>query len=157
MHNTTLLETKDWPIQYFNHLAIMLKEKYKVDIVQVGGPKDKPITGAIHKMNIPFDQTAAWIKHSVFFVGVDSGNAYLAEAANKPAFIIMGSTSSYLPGMSGPFVGPVGPNMHYFEPNRPDNPNCRPVPCFNHCVIKDPCIVMIKPEDVFKQIEATIK
>lgn len=158
-HNTTLLETKDWPIQYFNHLAIMIKEKYNIDIIQIGGSKDKPITGAFNKMNTSFADAASWIKHARFYVGVDSGNSYLAEAAGIPTFIVMGSTQA-LPqeqGKTGPFVGPVGPNVHYIEPNRPNDPNCRPIPCYNHCAIKAPCIDSIKPEDVFFKIQEVIK
>lgn len=160
-HTTSLLETKDWPIQYFNELAIKLREKYKVPIVQIGGVQDQPLNDPVKDLRgkTTYSQTGVLIKHCKFYVGVDSGSTYLAEAYNKPCFVIMGSTQAVaqVPNQTGPFVGPVGPNCHYIEPVRPENTNCKPIPCYNHCVIKDPCIVKIQVDDVLKVIEAHVQ
>jgi ADP-heptose:LPS heptosyltransferase len=160
MHTTTLLETKDWPVQYFNHLAQMIQDKYNLPVVQIGGGKDHLINCKIQLAGkLTLGQTAAVINNCKFYVGVDSGNAYLAEALNKHTFIVMGATmaKAQSQGQTGPFVGPVGPTVHYIEPVRPENPNCKPVSCYNHCVIKTPCIDTIKPDDVFGQIETLIQ
>src|SRR6185369_11621535 len=155
MHTTTLLETKDWPIQYFNHLAQMIKTKLGIQVVQVGGPKDMLIDNIDHHaMGLSYAESSNFINQAGLYIGVDSGNSYIAEAAGIPAFIIMGSTQATAQAgdQTGPFVGPVGPNIHYIEPKRPENPNCRPIPCYNHCVINSTCIVTISVDDVFKQI-----
>lgn len=150
-HTTSLLETKNYPVQYFNHLAQMLTSKYHLPIIQVGGPTDAPIrntTSFLGKLNVK--QTKYVIDNCTFYVGIDSGCAYLAGASGKPTVLLMGSTS-------GKQVGPVGDNVFYLEPNRPNDPHCRPFGCVSHCALPQACIQLLTPESVMARIEQIIK
>lgn len=160
MHTTSLLETKNWPIGYFNHLAQMIKEKYNIEIIQIGGPTDASITDATNLLGkTDIKATKQIIDAALFYVGIDSGSSYIAGAANIPTFLIMGSTQGMAqdPNQPGPLVGPIGDNVHYIEANRPNDIHCRPIPCISHCALNSPCINTISPEQVFKVISENIK
>jgi len=160
LHTTSLLETKNWPLQYFNHLAIMLSKTYGLPIVQIGGPEDSPITGTTSLLGkTPIGLTNQVIKHASFYVGVDSGSAYLAGMAKIPTFLIMGASMGkpQVAGQLGPLVGPVGDNVHYIEPTRLQDRNCMPIPCINHCALQKPCINTIMPQVVHEAIKNIVK
>lgn len=159
IHTTSLLETKNWPMQYFNHLVIMLNKTYNLPIVQIGGPQDAPIDGTINllgKTNIGV--TNIIVQRAAFYIGVDSGSAYLAGAAKIPTFLIMGSSMGkpQVEGQFGPLVGPVGDNVHYIEPVRPHDMHCMPIPCINHCALQKPCINTIQPQQVLEVIKTHV-
>ncbi len=162
IHTTSLLESKNWPLQYFNHLVQLLKKDVSnlADIyVQIGGGSDKPLDSVeinlCGKTNIK--ETTWLIEHAKYYIGIDSGSAYIAGASGIPTFLMMGATSGMAEGYTGPSVGPIGPNIHYIEPNRPDNPNCKPIPCINHCVLGKPCINLVMPKDVYSYITKTLE
>ena len=155
MHTTSLLESKNWPIQFFNHLASMLEDKYHLPIIQIGGPIDTKITKAISLLDkTSVKVSAALINNAKMYIGIDSGSAYIAGAAGIPTFLVMGATSGTDP--NGSRVGPVGSNVHYIEPlARPDSPHCKPV-CVTHCALNAPCINLVLPEQVFAVIENAV-
>jgi heptosyltransferase-2 len=147
------VESKDWPIQYFDALADdLIASGYNV--VQIGAFSDKKLSNpkiidATGKLT--FKQHLEFFKKFSAYVGNDSGPAYLAAESGIPCLLIMGSTQNKGLG-KGPSVGPCHPNVSYIEPQRPNNPMCSPVPCYTHCQIQKPggCVVDIAPIDVKK-------
>lgn len=158
VHTTSLLETKNWPVQYFNHLLQMIHNKWPgYFIVQIGGESDVPLEAANLidlRGKTDIHETAALISKAEFYVGIDSGTAYLAGAAGIPTFIIMGSSMGIAQEKDqlGPLVGPIGDNVSFIEPERPNDPHCRPIPCINHCALKSPCINLVEPGMVMRII-----
>jgi hypothetical protein len=107
-------------------------------------------------MGISMMATKVVIEGCAFFVGLDSGNLFIADACDKQAFAIMGSTSAtpQEPDQTGSFMGPVGPKIHYLEPNRPNHPSCRPIACVGgNCALGNPCIEMHTVDSVFDYIK----
>lgn len=166
LHTTSRVGSKDWPIEHWQKLIRLIDESKlfgTYNYIQIGSPNDKPIIdnklgfNHVYKDNLSLAETADMIRMGWFYVGVDSGPAYLAEAMNKRAYLIMGATmgTPQLPDQKGPFVGPVSDKITYIEPNRPNHPLCRPVPCVNHCQLEVPCISTITPEQVFDTIVKT--
>jgi len=147
------VESKDWPIQYFDALADdLIASGYNV--VQIGAFSDKKLSNpkiidATGKLT--FKQHLEFFKKFSAYVGNDSGPAYLAAESGIPCLLIMGSTQNKGLG-KGPSVGPCHPNVSYIEPQRPNNPMCSPTPCYTHCQIQKPggCVVDIAPIDVKK-------
>lgn len=160
VHTTSRLESKDWPIENWVKLINQLHEQYpKLHFLQVGQEKDARI---VQPQTIFYDSpslshSANLIQNAEFYIGIDSGPAYIAEALNKQAFIIMGATTAQT-GEKIAAVGPVGPNLTYIEAHRPNHPNCVPNPCVNHCAYSGgPCINTIQPEEVFAVIASKLK
>jgi ADP-heptose:LPS heptosyltransferase len=186
IHTTSRLETKDWPIQFYNHLAIMLQKQYPdITLVQIGSSNDNKITmGNVKSLlgKTPFRVVKAIMTEAKFFVGGDSGNSYIAGSCNIPTFLVIGSTRGLQFGdleayralnsqkqavkckleasekALGPFVGPIGPNVLYIDAYRPIS--CQPV-CVNHCTDATfgpiGCIKTIQPEMVFDRIVEKLK
>jgi heptosyltransferase-3 len=155
------VNSKDWPIEYFNNLATQVSEA-GYTIVQLGAFNDKKIKapGIIDLTGkFSFKQNAEAIKRCSFFFGLDSGPSYLAGWAGTKSIIMMGATQNQTKDNNGPAVGSRNSNVTYINPARPDNPNCKPVPCYVNCQIKDfyGCIASIQPAEVFSKFQELIK
>jgi ADP-heptose:LPS heptosyltransferase len=155
------VDSKDWPIDYFQVLADRLVRK-GYTVCQVGAASDKKIE--LDKVvdlrgKFSFKQTAVFFKKCHAYVGVDSGPAYLAsDWANIPSLILMGSTQSYLYTKinGGPSVGPRSKNAYFIDAIKPNNENCGPItPCYTHCIIGHNngkgCIADISTDQVFNK------
>ncbi len=133
------VQSKDWPIDYFEVIAErLLRNGYNV--CQVGSESDEKIQieGVQNLLGkLSFKQCAPFFKKCLGYLGVDSGPAYLAGWSGIPSLLIMGSTQNQGKSNfnSGPSVGPRDNNVFYINPVRPQNENCSPVPCYNHCAI----------------------
>jgi ADP-heptose:LPS heptosyltransferase len=156
------VESKDWPIMYFDIIAERLSNKgYKV--VQIGAKTDKKLSyeGSVDLTGkLSFKQTAAFFKHCIGFFGLDSGPAYLAsDWAHIPSLILMGATQSHLytKTNNGPSVGPRCDNAYFIDAIKPNNPNCKPVSCYVHCLINDACINKITTDEVFNKLKEILK
>lgn len=159
IHTTSRVASKDWPIQHFTKLVSMIKKSMGIEVVQIGIGSDKRVPGTIDLCGkTVYQETAAVLERAKFYVGVDGGPSYLAESVNLPSVIVMGATMGCAQesGQKGPFVGPIGPSVRYVEPVRPKEAVCRPVPCFTHCQLNNPCNIAIIPEKVLEVIKETI-
>lgn len=90
------------PLKAWEWLIAMVVQKYPdIRFVQVGGPKDHKLRGAI---DFRFDPTQdgvalsfrrmAWVqKHAIAHVGIDSGPAHFADAVETPSIITWGWTN----------------------------------------------------------------
>jgi ADP-heptose:LPS heptosyltransferase len=159
VHSTSLVGAKDWPITSFETLIKRIVNELNLQVVQIGGKTDKPIPGAIGLLGLTsVPMLAGIIKLATAYVGVDSGPSYVAEAFNKPAFLIMGATMALPqePDQKGPFCGPspdTGSPVFYIEPERPKNSMCQPGTCYTHCALGTPCINTVSVEKVFNTIK----
>jgi len=144
IHSTTGVVTKDWP--YFEELVEELR-KLGHGVIQVGGPKDVRVKGAIDfcgKMS--FGVLAAFLSKCSCFIGLDSGISYIADAMKTPSIIIQGSTS---PVTSGPIserpIRLFAPETGYDD--------CQKVRCHMNCRHEVNCITKISVKDVLESIE----
>lgn len=156
-HGDLKINSRDWPIQYFNAVAERIARKgYR--ILQAGGPEDRlieldPKVGEVINLNgkLTFKQSALVYKKCVAFVGLDSGPAYLVGWAGIPSIVVMGATTNKTKEFPGPASSPRMDNIHYINPKRPDNTNCKPIPCQVNCLISKPggCIIDVPVEEVY--------
>lgn len=157
------VESKDWPIMFFDIIAERLINKGYV-VAQIGAATDKKMEydGVIDLTGkLSFKQSASFFRHCQGFLGLDSGPAYLAGWAGIPSLVLMGATQNYKDepyGKNGPFVGPKNDNVFYINAKRPENPNCSPVPCYVHCVIgkMGGCIIDITPDMVWNKLKTIV-
>jgi len=155
-HGSMNINSKDWPIYYFDVIAErLIKNGYNV--IQIGGKSDKPLTteGVINGLGaMSFKQTFLLLKSCSGFIGVDSGPAYLAGQSGIPSMVIMGATQNQTEFNSGPSVGPRNDNVYYINPERPNDSNCTPTPCYVNCIIKKQggCISDILPNIIWDSV-----
>jgi heptosyltransferase I len=94
--------SKQWPLEYYARLAVMLREKLGMPLVFNGAPGTVPeIAGTLkHESGIPglIDAT----RRAALVIGVDSGPMHLAAALNKSGVAIFGPTD---PDRNGPYGG----------------------------------------------------
>jgi heptosyltransferase-1 len=93
---------KQWPLEYYQHLAAMLAKRLGLPLVLNGAPGTVPsVPGTIrHESGILglIDAT----RRAALVVGVDSGPLHLAAALNKAGVAIYGPTD---PDRNGPYGG----------------------------------------------------
>ena len=94
--------SKQWPLEYYERLAVMLRKKCGMPLVLNGAPGTVPdVPGTLmHESAIPglIDAT----RRASLVVGVDSGPLHLAAAMNKAGVAIYGPTD---PVRNGPYGG----------------------------------------------------
>jgi heptosyltransferase I len=94
--------SKQWPLEYYERLAVMLRENLGLPLVLNGAPGTVPqIAGTLrHESGIPglIDAT----RRASLVIGVDSGPLHLAAALNKSGVAIFGPTD---PVRNGPYGG----------------------------------------------------
>ena len=94
--------SKQWPLEYYQRLAAMLRQKLGLPLVLNGPPGMVPaVTGTlVHESGIPglIDAT----RRAALVIGVDSGPLHLAAALNKSGVAIFGPTD---PVRNGPYGG----------------------------------------------------
>ena len=94
--------SKQWPVEYYARLAVMLREKLGMPLVLNGAPGSLPVVdGAMaHASGIPglIDAT----RRAALVIGVDSGPLHLAAALNKSGAAVFGPTD---PMRNGPYGG----------------------------------------------------
>ncbi len=148
---------KQWPLEYYERLAEMLREKLGLPLVLNGAPGTvPPVAGTLaHESGIPglIDAT----RRAALVIGVDSGPLHLAAALNKSGVAIFGPTD---PVRNGPYGGDfevfrapgaptthrrattIHPSMRAITPDqvfaalasrvqahRPEGPLCAPTKC----------------------------
>jgi heptosyltransferase I len=94
--------SKQWPLEYYERLAAMLRGNLGMTLVLNGAPGTVPhVPGTlIHESGIPglIDAT----RRAALVIGVDSGPLHLAAALNKSGVAIFGPTD---PIRNGPYGG----------------------------------------------------
>jgi heptosyltransferase-1 len=94
--------SKQWPLEYYERLAAMLREKLGLPLVLNGAPGTVPaVAGTLaHESGIAglIDAT----RRAAVVIGVDSGPLHLAAALNKSGVAIFGPTD---PVRNGPYGG----------------------------------------------------
>jgi len=94
--------SKQWPLEYYERLAAMLREKLGLPLVLNGAPGTVPaVAGTLaHESGIAglIDAT----RRAAVVIGVDSGPLHLAAALNKSGVAIFGPTD---PVRNGPCGG----------------------------------------------------
>ncbi len=94
--------SKQWPLEYYGCLAVMLREKLGLPLVLNGAPGTVPaVSGTLaHESGIAglIDAT----RRAAMVIGVDSGPLHLAAALNKSGVAIFGPTD---PLRNGPYGG----------------------------------------------------
>jgi len=94
--------SKQWPLEYYERIAAMLREKFGMTLVLNGAPGSVPsVPGTVpHESGISglIDAT----RKAAVVIGVDSGPLHLAAALNKSGVAIYGPTD---PLRNGPYGG----------------------------------------------------
>lgn len=95
--------TKEWPLKYFVELALQLAEEYSCFIYLLGSPAEKERIAEFEPFNntkiislmgeTSLLESAAVIKHSDLFIGLDSSQAHIAEALSIKSIVIFGMTN----------------------------------------------------------------
>ncbi len=104
LHTHSSMAAKNWPGERFAELTARWQETHGARFVVVGGPGEGQavahVPGVVNLAGqISVKETAATIARCDFFVGPDSGLAYVAEAVETPGLVILGAT---VPETSGP-------------------------------------------------------
>jgi heptosyltransferase I len=94
--------SKQWPLEYYERLGGMLREKFGMPLVLNGAPGTVPaVKGTlVHESGVAglIDAT----RRATVVIGVDSGPLHLAAALNKSGVAIYGPTD---PVRNGPYGG----------------------------------------------------
>ncbi len=134
--------SKQWPLEHYETLARMLREKLGVPLVLNGAPGGVPdVHGTVpHESGIAglIDAT----RRAALVIGVDSGPLHLAAALNKCGVAIFGPTD---PIRNGPYGG----DFQVFR-----MPGVRTTHRRGASI--DPSMRAIAPEQVFAALEARV-
>ena len=94
--------SKQWPLEYYQELAQLLRTRLDMPLVLNGAPGAVPVVPGMerHESGIPglIDAT----RRAALVIGVDSGPLHLAAALNKSGAAIFGPTD---PVRNGPYGG----------------------------------------------------
>jgi heptosyltransferase-1 len=134
--------SKQWPLEYYEKLGALLRERLGMPLVLNGAPGAVPAVPGTwaHESGIAglIDAT----RRAAVVVGVDSGPLHLAAALNKPGAAVFGPTD---PIRNGPYGG----DFQVFR-----IPGMRTTHRRNTMI--DPSMRAIAPEQVFAALEARV-
>lgn len=94
--------SKQWPLEYYEQLAVMLKQKLGLPLVLNGAPGTVPLVAGtlVHESGIGGLIHAT--RRAALVIGVDSGPLHLAAALGKAGVAVFGPTD---PARNGPYGG----------------------------------------------------
>jgi len=81
---------KEWGFENFQFLVKLINKKFGVEIIQIGTKTGEPLKGVIDKRGLPIRESAAIIKNSIAFIGLEGGLMHMAKAVDKDSVIIYG-------------------------------------------------------------------
>ena len=131
---------KEWGIENFQEL---IKKFNNIKVVQVGSPTDELLESAIDARGLNIRESAAIIKNSLFFIGLEGGLMHITKSVGNRGVILYGG-----------FIKPEISGYDNFI-NLYNNVHCSP--CFNsdkpHTVCDTmECFDGITPEYVYNKI-----
>jgi heptosyltransferase I len=136
---------KQWPLEYYAHLAGLLRSKLGLPLVLNGPPQAAASLGSVaeavvHVSGIPGLIHAT--RQARVVLGIDSGPTHLAAALGKPGVAIYGPTD---PARNGPY----GESFVVFRDDRA-------VTSYKRSLEIDPAMRAIPPELVLEALEHMI-
>lgn len=145
VHTQSSMASKNWPLDCWAALIARWTER-GARFVVLGGPGEaeelRALPGVTHLAGqLSVKQTAGLIARCDFFVGLDSGLAYVSEAVGTPGLVILGATVQET----------SGPRSSKFSFVRaPDA--CRPA-CHRACTQQPLCITHLGVAAVDRALE----
>lgn len=141
LHTRSSVGTKNWPEDRFQELVNRWQDTHDAHFVVVGGKGEgERLRGQSNATvlggRLTAKETAEVIRRCDFFVGLDSGLAYVAEAVGTPGLIIFGSTAPQT-------CGPRGPQYSAVRPAGACDPACHGL-----CVRSPHCIATLTVDEV---------
>lgn len=97
LHTHSSMESKNWPLERWAALVTRWVAMRGAHFLVLGGPGEASALASLPGVTslvgqLTLKQTAAVIARSDFFLGLDSGLAYVAEAVGTPGLVVLGST-----------------------------------------------------------------
>ena len=141
--------TKRWPVERFAALPPLLKERFGLDAVVVGGPAERELAARIPGATNLAGQTTlrqlcALIERAAVVISNDSGPMHVAAAMKRPLVALFGPTN------------PIRTGPH----NRPDAVLRLDIPCSpcysRHCSHQS-CLQWIQVEPVLRAVELQLR
>jgi ADP-heptose:LPS heptosyltransferase len=141
VHTHSSVDTKNWPEDRFSELLTRWGTSREAHFVVVGGPGEGDSLRGLSNVTVTAGsltpkQTAEIVRRCDFFVGLDSGLAYVAEAVETPGLIIMGATVRET-------CGPRGADYRFIRPCDA----CLPA-CHRTCTRTPFCIASLTVDEV---------
>ena len=142
--------SKLWVSEYFARVADNLVRLENCDVVLLGGPNERPITGEIvaaarselanlAEENTGLDIFKSIVKRCDLMISLDSGPRHFAVAFDKPVVVLMGSTNPKYTNC----------NLEKTTIVRVEDLDC--IPCqLKQCPRERECMTRIAPETVFR-------
>lgn len=95
IHRQSNSIAKDWEIDKWTQTVAWIREKYDLEVVEVGAAKGnahlQQIPGVINLTNkTSLIATAEVIRRAKMFIGVDSGPAHMSNAVGTPGVVLLG-------------------------------------------------------------------
>ena len=94
--------SKQWPLEYYERLATMLRERLGMPLVLNGAPGSVPVIAGTLRQESGIPGLIDATRRAALVIGVDSGPLHLAAALNKAGAAIFGPTD---PARNGPPAG----------------------------------------------------
>jgi heptosyltransferase-1 len=135
---------KEWGFENFQNLVNLINEKTNAKIIQIGAKSDELLQNVIDKRGFPIRESAAIIKNSIAFIGLEGGLMHLAKSVEKDSVIIYG--------------GFINPEISKYKNNINVINLIECSPCFTsekpHTICETMlCMKGILPESVFSKID----
>ncbi len=135
---------KEWGFENFQNLVNLINEKTNAKIIQIGAKNDELLQNVIDKRGFPIRESAAIIKNSIAFIGLEGGLMHLAKSVEKDSVIIYG--------------GFINPEISKYKNNINVINLIECSPCFTsekpHTICETMlCMKGILPESVFSKID----
>ncbi len=153
LHVHSSMAAKNWPPERFAELIARGHARRGTQWVILGGPGEASelaglpgVTLLTGQLTVP--QAAAVIAWCDFFVGPDSGLAYVAEAVGTPGLVILGAT---VPETSGPRATAGSPAWTFMRA-----PGACVPACHRECVRAPLCITHLTVDAVDDALERAL-
>jgi len=85
---------KNWPLKNWIKLVKEIKDRYAIEVIQIGGKGDPRVIGTTNKLGLSLKGSLQLIQTAKCHLGVDSFSNHAAGLFETPAVILFGSTSA---------------------------------------------------------------
>jgi ADP-heptose:LPS heptosyltransferase len=126
---------KEWGFDNFQDLRNMMSD---TRFIQVGTPADPLLENVVDCRHLPVRRTAAVIRGSHFFIGLEGGLMHLAKAVGREAAIVYG-------GCIRPEVSGYAENLNIYQ-----STDCSP--CFHSDYHHEDCETMVCMKSITPQM-----